>query len=488
MSKEIKLLAKDTVIYGFSSMLGRFLNWCLVPLYVRVLSVADNGIYSNIYAYTAVLLVMLTYGLETGFFRFINKPDENSDKVYSSVLISLFVSSLFFVIGCIVFLPYISSFLGYPDNKDYILIMVIVVAIDAFCSIPFAYLRQKRKARKFACIKLLAIFITIFFNIFFLVICPFLFEKQPNTISWFYSPDYGIGYVFVANLIGSVFTFIALLPYIYKNKYEFDKGLYKRIMKYSYPLLILGIAGILNQSIDKILYPLLFENKQIAYQQLGIYGSCFRLALIMAIFTQAYRFAIEPILFSKTKDDKTIYGDAMKYFVIFSLFIFLGVMFYMDIIKYFLTEDYFVGLSVVPIVMLGYIIFGIYFNLSFWYKMTDQTLFGALFSIIGCFATIMINILFVPEFGYIASAWASLISNLIMMALCYFYGQKKYPIQYPLKSIILYFALAIGLYFIGISLNIDNTLIRLLIRTSLLIVYLFFVGRTIDYKFYRRKL
>lgn len=468
-------MAKDTAVYGLSSIIGRFLNWCLVPMYVRTLSEINYGIYSNIYGYTALLLILLTYGMETGFFRFINKEKANPATVYSTTLLSIAGTSTLFTVICLylAFFTPLPEFLGYGQHGDYIAIMAIVVALDAFTSIPFAYLRHKNMSKTFAGIKLFNIFITIALNIFFLVLCPIIDKSNPELISWFYNPDYGVGYVFVANLIGSVIVLLMLIPYMTGISYVLDKKLLLQMLKYSLPLLILGIAGVLNQSVDKILYPFLFDDKQEAFRQLGIYGACFRMAVVMAMFTQAFRFAYEPFVFSRKNQGKEqTYSDAMKYFIIFSLIIFLGVSFYLDVLKYFLTENYFAGLPVVPIVMMGYVFFGIYFNLSFWYKLSDKTHYGAIFSIIGCVLTILINIIFVPIYGYMASAWASFICNLAMMLLSYYFGQKYHPVNYDLKRIGMYFLLAIVSYILAFAIDIDNLFIRLLFRTVLLCLFL----------------
>lgn len=473
MAGGMKSLAKDTAIYGLSSIIGRFINWLLVPIYTRILTTGEYGIVTNLYAYVALILVILTYGLETGFFRFMNKKDGNPTETYSTILTSLFTTSVLFVILCFLFIDPIGRFTGYEDYHDYLLIMGIIVAVDAFTSIPFAYLRYKQKPIKFATVQLSSIAVSIVFNLFFLITCPWLHKHAPETISWFYDPEYKEGYVFVANLISSLFVLLAMIPEFTGFKYQFNPKLLKQILKYSLPLLVLGIAGILNQTIDKILYPFLFDDKDVAMEQLGIYGACFRIAVVMMMFTQAFRFAYEPFIFARNKDSDTKpYTEAMKYFVIFSLIIFLGVMSYIDIIKYFVGRDFFAGLDVVPIVMLGYIFFGIYFNLSFWYKMLDKTYFGAIFSIIGCLITIAINVIFVPKYGYIASAWASLVCNFVMMLISYLFEQKYRPLKYDYKTIALYSGLAIVLY-AGISfVSIDDLTLRILFRTVLFGIFL----------------
>lgn len=475
----MKSLAKDTAIYGLSSILGKFVSWCLVPIYTTVLATGEFGVMTNIYSFTALIAVILTFGMETGFFRFANKEENNPTTVYSTVLTFVGTLSLFFVVLCLLFIKPISTFLEYSNHTDYIAIMSVVVAIDAFTSIPFAYLRYKKRPIRFATIRLVGIFTTILLTIFFLIICPKIHLSNSSLIDWFYDPNYKGGYVFVANVIGSVLTLILLLPQLIGFKYIIDLNLLGKLIRYSFPLLILGIAGILNQTVDKIIYPYLFEDKIQAFEQLGIYSACSRLAIIMMMFTQAFRFAYEPFIFAKNKaagnHDKA-YTEAMKYFIIFSLVIFLGVMFYMDIIKHFIRSDaYYEGLSVVSIIMIGYILFGIYFNLSFWYKMIDKTYFGAIFSIVGCVITIALNIIFVPKYGYVASAWATLICNLVMMLISYYFERKYRPLPYDMKSIGLYFSLALSLYAISCWVHIDSEVFRLGFNTILFAIFIIVV-------------
>ena len=472
----MKSLAKDTAIYGLSSILGKFVSWCLVPIYTTVLVTGEFGVMTNIYSFTALIAVILTFGMETGFFRFANKEENNPTTVYSTILVFVGSLSLLFVTLCLFFIQPISNFLEYSNHTDYIAIMAVVVAIDAFTSIPFAYLRYQKRPIRFATIRLVGIFTTIILTIFFLLICPKIHESNPSLIDWFYTPSYKGGYVFVANVIGSALTLILLLPQLLGFKFVVDFSLLNKLVRYSFPLLILGIAGILNQTVDKIIYPYLFEDKTLAFEQLGIYSACSRLAIIMMMFTQAFRFAYEPFIFAKNKaagnHDKA-YTEAMKYFIIFSLVIFLGVMFYMDLIKYFIrSEAYYEGLSVVSIIMMGYILFGIYFNLSFWYKMIDKTYFGAVFSIVGCVITIALNMIFVPKYGYVASAWATLICNLVMMLVSYYFERKYRPLPYDMKSIGLYFGLALSLYAISYFVHIDNEALRLTFNTALFAIFL----------------
>ncbi len=467
-------LAKETVIYGLSSIVGRFLNYLLVPMYVSVMSVESGGygVVTNIYAFVALFLVLLTYGMETGFFRFMNKEKDN-EKVYSSILISVATTSFFFILLCLSFLSPISSFLGYEKHPEYIGMMALVVALDAFQCIPFAYLRYKRRPIKFAGIKLFIIALNILLNFFFLIWCPTLSVLHPSLFSW-YDPQNQAGYVFFANLITSSVQLLFFIPELKEIRYGFDFHLFKRILRYSFPILILGVAGILNQTVDKIIFPFLFKHTGEAHVQLGIYGAASKIAMIMAMFTQAFRYAYEPFVFGeeKKKDSRKMYASAMKYFIIFALLAYLLVMFYLDLLKYIITPGYWEGLKVVPIVMGAEFLMGIYFNLSFWYKLIDETRWGAYFSILGCVTIICLNILFVPRFGYMASAWAGFIGYALVTVLSYVVGQKKYPIPYDLKGISRYILLTGVLLLAAYCVVIENIVLRLIYRTILLAFYM----------------
>ena len=449
----LKSLAKDTAIYGMSSILGRFLNYLLVPLYTSNISAASGGygIITNLYAYTALLLVILTYGMETTFFRYANKTNEDPQKVYSSTLIMVGFTSLLFIVLVSIFLQPISGVMGYSDHSSYVWVMAATVSIDAFQCIPFAYLRYKKRPIKFAALKLLFIAFNIALNLLYFVVLPDLYKSYPDIIQHIYNPETGVGYAFYINLVCTA----SITFFFYKEltgfKYTFDKELAKRMLSYSWPILILGIAGILNQTADFILFPYLYKGSQ-AHQQLGIYGAASKIAMIMAMITQAFRYAYEPFVFGKgnDKDNRETYAVAMKYFIIFTLLAFIVVMGYINILRHIIGRDYWEGLKVVPIVMAGTIMMGVYFNLSFWYKLIDKTIWGAYFSGIGCFVLILINIIFVPQYGYMACAWAGLIGYATAMTLSYFVGQKKYPINYPLKSIGIYVLMTV-IFFIAIT-------------------------------------
>ena len=470
----MKKLAKETAIYGVSSILGKFLNWMLVPLYTYVLeSSAEYGIVTNLYAWTALLLVILTYGMETGYFRFANKHKEEHDKVYSTTLIAVGITSILFAIGCVLFSQSIGTAMGYTKHPEYIKMLGVVVAMDAFGCIPFAYLRYKNRPIKFAGLKLFMIFTNIFFNLFFLLICPWLALKAPELVNWFYNPHYGVGYVFVANLLSTILVTVALLPDVFVVKLAFDKVLLKKMLVYSMPLLILGVAGIMNQTLDKILFPFLMPGKAGA-AELGIYGATSKIAMVMLMFTQAFRYSYEPFIFAQNKDKNslTAYADAMKFFILFSLLIFLGMVLYMDVFKYIIQRSYWAGLDVVPIVLFSFIFQGIFFNLSLWYKLTDKTMYGAWFSILGTIIIVVLNVILVPVYSYMGCAWAAFVCYFVIMVVSYFYGQKHMPIKYDLKSIGLYTGVTVLFFVISLFIKTPYTSINIILKSILMLAFL----------------
>ncbi len=475
----LKSLAKDTVIYGLSSIIGRFLNYLLVPLYTAKLSAASGGygVITNIYAYVALLMVILTYGMETTFLRFANKSEENPDTVYSTTLVSVGSTSLLFVLLVLAFLPGIAGWMGYEAHPEYVGVMAIVVALDALQCIPFVYLRYKHKPIKFAALKLLFIFLNILLNLLYFLWLPKLYESHPDVIGKIYDPSVGVGYAFFINLFCTGLVTFFFWKELVGIKYKFDWSLLKRMLKYAWPILVLGIAGILNQTFDKMMFPKIYHNVDQA-QQLGIYGAAVKIAMIMALITQAFRYAYEPFVFGKEKekDSRETYAKAMRYFIIFTLLAFLAVMAWIDLFKYIIAPDYWSGLKVVPIVMAAEIMMGIYFNLSFWYKLIDKTIWGAWFSGIGCAVLILVNILFVPKYGYMACAWGGFAGYGTAMVLSYFVGQQYYPIKYPLRDILLYTVMA-GILFAAMMLPIENMWLALAYRTVLLLLFAGFIYR-----------
>ena len=481
---QMKILAKETAIYGVSSIVGKFLNWMLVPLYTYVLQQqSDYGIVTNLYAWTALLLVILTYGMETGFFRFINKEGENPRTVYSTSLITLFTTSLLFAVACVVWQEPIAALIGYPSHSEFIAILGVTVAIDAFASIPFAYLRYKKRPLQFAALKLLFVILNITLNLFFLVLCPKI--QDWSIISSWYDPNYGVGYVFVANILATGIQTLFLIPAVTEgfkgsksskgSKGIFSWDLLRQLLKYSLPLLVLGVCGIMNQTLDRILFPFLYTGED-AQTQLGIYGACFKVAMVMMMFTQAFRYAYEPFVFAKHKDRESVaaYADAMKYYIIFSYMILLGMIVYLDLLKFIVAPSYWEGLRIVPIVLWTYIFQGVYFNLSFWYKLTDKTQWGAYFSLLGVAITFGLQVVFVPRIGYMASALSSTVCYLVIMLLSYFVGRKHLTIPYDLRRIGIYTSIILTLlagYYLVAHLLPINDWTKMGIGTVLLIIY-----------------
>jgi len=471
-----KKLAGDTAIYGLSSILGRILNWFLAPYYSFIFAPEIFAVFTNLYAYVAFFLVLLTYGMETSFFRYASKS-KDPEKVFSTSLISLFFTSLSFIFLVTVFKNDIAALINYADHSEYILWFGIILGIDSFISIPFARLRLNNRPLKFASLKLINIGITIFFNLFFLSICPAILKQNPDSfISQFYSPDIGVGYVFIANLLASVITLLLLLPEIIKTTIGFDSKLFKQMMSYGFPILLVGLAGAINQSIDKILIPFLVPEDQNPMYQLGVYGANFKLAVLMNMFIQAFRYAFEPFFFSRNtdKNDPKIYATIMKYFVIFGLLIFMGMVLFIDVLKFIIDTEYHDGLTIVPVVLMANLFFGIYFALSLWYKLTDKTRFGAYIAGIGSLITISLNFLLIPHLGYVGSAIAIFTCFLVMMIISYLLGQKHYPIPYDLKRIFTYFFIAVIIY--GLS-TVTATFIPLLKYSgNVFLLFLFFTG------------
>ena len=430
---KLTTIFKDTAIYGLSSIIGRFLNYLLVPLYTAQLSAASGGygIITNIYAYVALAMVLLTFGMETTYFRFTNKTHTDSQTVYGTTLITVGSVSLVFAVLVLLLLSPVSQLMGYGDHPEYVGVMAVTVAIDAFLCIPFAHLRQQKKALKFAALKLLNIAVSILLNL----------------IYFYFMDGKDVGYAFYINLVCTVMFAVCLITEYTGFRWKLDTQLLRTMLSYSWPILVLGIAGILNQTADKMLFPYIYEGSDMR-EQLGIYGACSKIAMIMAMITQAFRFAYEPIVFAgvKDKDQHEMYEKAMKYFIIFTLLAFLVVVAYLEVLKFIIGADYWVGLEVVPIVMAAEIMMGIYFNLSFWYKIIDKTIWGAIFSGIGCAVLLAVNIIFVPKYGYMACAWGGFAGYGVAMLVSYFVGQKYYPLNYPLKEIALYVVLAFVLF------------------------------------------
>ena len=475
----LKSLLKETAIYGLSSIAARFIGYLLVPIETAKFNAAGGqyGIITNIYAYIALLIIILTYGMETTFFRFMNRPGEDPKKVYATTLRMVATTSLVFVLLLWVFLHPIARAIGYPDHPEFIMIMGTCVAVDAFTAIPFAYLRYAHKALKFALLKMVSIVVNLVGVSLYLIVLP---AMHCNLFGIYDANfDLQVVWIFWIELSGSILTLLLLGKELKGFANPFDKATCKRMLSYTWPLLVMGLAGQLNQCASQIIFPYVFNGTpEEARVQLGIYGACIKIAMIMVMIAQAFRYAYEPFVFgqSKEKNSKETYAKVMKYYIIFTLLAFLCVISYMDLIRYIVGRSYWEGLEIVPIVMAAEIMFGVFFNLSFWYKLIDKTIWGAYFSGIGAAVLIAVDIIFIPRFSYWACAWAGFVSYTVSMVLSYFFGQKYYPIKYPLKSIAMYVVLALIL-FAGMTWSNEKLSMwaSLGINTVLLIVYVVYV-------------
>ena len=445
----MKSLAKDTAIYGLSTIVARFINYLLVPIQTArfAASGGEYGVITNVYAYVSILVILLTFGMETTFFRFMSRDGENPQRIYSTTLRMVAFTSLASIVLVLSFLHPIASAAGYADHPEYVGVMFVTVAIDAFMAIPFAYLRYLHKPVKFATLKILNILVNITLNLLYLIVLP----KLRLNLFGIYDADFtlDVAFVFYINLVCTLFTLLMLGKELRGFGHGFDRAACRRMLGYTWPLLVMGVTGQLNQAASQILFPYLYDGSvEEARAQLGIYGACIKIAMIMVMITQAFRFAYEPFVFgkSKDKDNREIYAKAMKFYVIFTLLAFLAVMAYIDVLKYVIGETYWEGLRVVPIVMAAEIMFGVFFNLSFWYKLTDRTIWGAYFSGIGAVVLIAIDVVFIPRYSYMACAWAGFVAYAVSMLLSYFIGQRYYRIDYPLKDISFYVVVAFILF------------------------------------------
>ena len=470
-------LAKDTAIYGISSIVGRFLNYLLVPIHTRFIAPESGGygIVTEMYAWAALLFVLLTFGMETTFFRFANKEGENESMVYSTALRLVSSVGLLFIALAFIFINPISAYLGYSDHPEYVGCFAIIAGLDAFQAILFSRLRQQHRPIKFMTLKMAFIIPNVLMNVFVFWLMPKLFGTMPWLESIYIKYNYGVGLIFFVNLICTFCVTFGFIKELKGIAFGFDKQLARRMLAYAWPILLLGLVGILNQVFDKIAFKHIVTDSKVGEVQLGIYGACCKIAMLLALLTQAFRYAYEPFVFggAKDKNSSETLAQGMKYFVICGILAFLGVMFYMPIFRYLVTNhDYWVGLKVVPIVMLAELFMGIYFNLSFWYKLIDKTWWGAVMSGIGAAVMICINWLFVPKYGYMACAWGGFAGYGTCMLLSYFIGQKKSPINYPLMDIFKYVLLAAVLYVVYLGAKPLPIWLALTINTVLIGIYL----------------
>lgn len=457
MASPLKKLVGQTAVYGLSSILGRLLNYLLVPLYTQLFAPPEYGIVTDMYAYVGFLFVLLTYGMETAFFRFAETEKHGRDKTFSSGITALSLTSGIFIVFMIFFADPVADWLMYPEHPEFVIWFALIIGLDTFTSLPFAKLRSENKAVKFAAFKFINIGLNIGFNLFFLLLCPYLLEQNPNSfVAGVYNPSIGIGYIFISNLIASIVTLLLFIPDFFRLNYQFSGKLLKQMLLYGSPLLFAGLAGMVNEVIDRILLKYLtvipegIENgKEYILAQIGIYGANYKLSILMTLFIQAFRYAAEPFFFAhKTeKNAKEIYAQVMKYFVIFGLFIFLGIMLYIDIAKYFINSRYWEGLKIVPILLAANLFLGIVYNLSVWYKLTDRTRYGAFIAGGGAIITLTLNFMLIPEMGYMGSAWATFACYFAMMSGSFLLSRKYYRINYELKTIGLYAFTAAAIWY-----------------------------------------
>lgn len=481
----LKRLAGQTAIYGLSSIIGRLLNYLLVPIYTRVFLPEEYGIVTELYGYVGFFIIIFTYGMETAFFRYVKEKVE-ANKVLSTALLSLIFSTVFFASLLILFAQPIANLIGYPQNSEYIIWLTLILAFDTLSAIPFAHLRYQEKPIRFATIKLLNIFTAIILILFFVKGCPMWVADYPflHTI---YDPTIGVGYIFLGNLAASLLTIILLLPDFKSVTWTFDKVLWKKMMGYALPLVLVGFAGIINEMLDRVLLKhLLPYDLTTNMAKLGIYGACYKLSILMTLFIQAFRFAGEPFFFAQSSQSnaKEVYAMVMKYFVAFLGLVFLGVTVFLDIAKYFIGTNYHEGLVVVPILLLANLFLGIYYNLSMWYKLTNKTIIGAYIAIFGAAITVALNVLLIPSMGYVGSAWATLICYVLMVGISYVLCQKYYPIPYNVQAIGQYLLVAIALFFV------DKQLTVIFEQNSMVLLYsvkVFLIGLYVGWVFWKEK-
>jgi O-antigen/teichoic acid export membrane protein len=474
LSNPLKKLASQTAVYGLGSVLPRVItflySFVLTYIFEQPSQLSAN---TEFYAYISFLNILFTYGLETAFFHFSNKIEDKS-RVYSTAIISIFGSSIGLSLLFILFSGSIADFIKEPEHVNYIIWCVLIVATDAMMAIPFARLRLNNQARKFGMLKLLNVFVFILICIFYFNICkPAYFNEPDSAFAKFYNPEVGVGYMFLAGFLANLVSLLFLAKEFTGIQYVFDKELWQQMLRYAWPLLILGFAGMINETFDRFILKYLLP-EDVAKTQLGIYGQCYRIAMFMTIFTTAFKYAAEPFFFNhaKSQDSKKLNVMVMKYYVLFCLFLFLGTMMNLPWLQKVVSENYRSGLGVVPILLLANLCVGVYWNLSIWFKLTGQTKFGAIITVMGAVITLVINFMGIPKFGYMACAWATLASYGAMMVASYLLGQKYYPIKYNLRSIFVFTFLALGFYFIStIYSSMQNIYIKLILNNILLALF-----------------
>lgn len=445
----LKKLASQTAVYGLSQILGRFVNYLLVPLYTSIFTTGEYGVVTLMYAYVSFFNVMLTYGMETAFFRFSQKHEQPGE-VYATALKSLIGTSSAFIVLLCLFASPVAAWIKLPEHPEYVVYFTLIIALDAIAALPFAYLRQQNRPIKFALVKNINIFSNILLNLYFLLLCPYAVKNWGITLP-FYEAEVGIGYIFIANLVSSIIT-IPLLgkEFAQMRGYSFNKTLWREMLVYALPMMVVGFAGMINETLDRTLITYFYDDAATGRSMNGIYGANYKLSILMSLFIQAFRYAAEPFFFNhaKTSDKRTIYAQVMDYFVLVCLCLFLGVMLFIDVFQHFIGPNFREGLHIVPVLLIANMFLGIYYNLSIWYKLSDQTNKGAVISLVGAGITIVANIILIPFYGYTGAAWATLICYVSMAVICYVMGAKYYPIPYNMFKVLLFIAVALVLYFV----------------------------------------
>jgi O-antigen/teichoic acid export membrane protein len=477
----LKKLAGQTAIYGLPTIFGRLLNYLLVPLYTRIFVPAEYGIVTELYAYVAFLFVVLTYGMETAYFRFASQA-EFKKKIFGTSLVTLIFTSLIFLIFVFASAPFLSVKLGYTGHPEYVKWFALILATDAISTIPYANLRLENKPLRFAFIKITNIASNIGFNLFFILFCPYILDTYPGSaaaglINHIYNPGIGVGYIFISNLIASSLTFVMLLPEISVKSLTADRHLLKQMLGYSWPLLIFGLAGIVNETFDRVILKHLLPDQNGAMAQLGIYGACYKVSILMSLFIQTFRYAAEPFFFDQagTSNARETYATMMHYFILVCILIFLGIMLNIDGVMLFVGKDFREGVDVVPILLLANLFLGVFYNLSVWFKLTDRTRTGAAISLTGAAITLILNFLLIPIMGYMGAAWATLICYASMMVISYMIGQKYYPINYNLKGALKYGLITLVIYIVSIIHITETIWQKYLLNEVMFIVFTIYV-------------
>jgi O-antigen/teichoic acid export membrane protein len=454
----LKRLAKDTAIYGLSSILGRALYFLLTPFYTYIFENEEYGVQSGVFAFTAIMMVVFTYRMETAYFRYESDAGERRQPYFDTAMLSIIGSTVLLGSLLLIIAPQIASLLSYAGEVPLFRMAILILAFDALSEIPLSRLRLEGRPMRFAFVRLSSIGVNIGLNLFFLAFCPYALQQEAWQWLWplldkIYDPDFGIGYIFLSNLIASLVALLLLSPMIFKIKLQFDWAQWKKMLQYSAPLVIVGFSYVINEVLDRAIFPWFYSGTiEESHGQLGIYAANYKLAMLIALFIQAYRYGAEPFFFKQKNaaNSRQLYADLAGFFTAVGGIAFLGITLFIDITKYFIPNpEYWPGLKVVPILAMANIFLGIYYNFATWYKLADMTRWGAYISIGGAIITIVLNVWWIPRYSYMGCAWATLICYSSMAAATWWFGRKFYPIPYRVYHILLYLLLAVLVWGLG---------------------------------------